>query len=368
MGLRIVGVDILPVEVPRHGGFSLHRGDTPPTSPYTVVRIRTNEGVTGYGEGSTTVRSIHRVASDHLAEILIGQDPFNLNAIHARLDATEMMCVERLGHWNCIRCAVDVALHDIMGKWLDVPLHKLYGGRRRERVPVVKNVSVGEPQVAAEQAAELAEAGYRAIKMRVGTDPRVDVARVQAVRDVLGAEGRIYLDANQAWTAKNAVAIISRLRQWDIEAVEQPCAFWDLSAAATVVAGTDVPIVADEGLWTLADAQLLLSARAADVLCIYLGKCGGLTQALKIAAVAEAFGAGLVISERIPLGISEAAHCHLAAVVPNLPFACGLGYDLNEHDLLATPLDREGDCFVVPDGPGLGVSVDEDRLEFYARR
>jgi L-Ala-D/L-Glu epimerase len=259
-------------------------------------------------------------------------------------------------------------LHDVQGRFLGVPLYDLLGGKQRDSFEVCKNVGVSDPATSAERARCLAAEGYTTLKLRVGTGVDLDVARVRAVREAVGDGVRIRVDANQAWDPTTAVVAIKRMVEWRLEGVEQPCHYWDLRAAAEVVSRVDVPIIADESVWTSDDAQRLLSARGADVLHLYLGKCGGIQSALKIVAVAESFGAAITYGERIPLGIAEAAHCHVVAALPESRFPHALAYDFNEHDLLVAPIRREKGLMYVQDGPGLGVEVDDDKLAFYARR
>jgi L-alanine-DL-glutamate epimerase-like enolase superfamily enzyme len=274
--LRITGVDVIPVDVPRSGAFDLQRGTTPSVSPFTVVRIRTNEGITGYGEGVTTERSLHRVLSDHLVEVLIGRDPFDVTGAHRAMDRVEMMKVERLSHWNPARAAVDIALYDLMGRCLGVPVYDLLGGKQRECFEVCKNIGVGSPEDSARLAERLVADGYTTLKLRVGTDVDLDVARVRAVRESVGPQPRIRVDANQAWDAITAIVAVKRMAEYGLECVEQPCRFGDLAASAEVARRVDVPVMADEDVWTVEEAQRVFGARAASVLHLYLGKCGGI--------------------------------------------------------------------------------------------
>jgi L-alanine-DL-glutamate epimerase-like enolase superfamily enzyme len=366
--LRITGVDVIPVEVPRTSAFALQRGTTPATSPFTVVRVRTNEGVTGYGEGTTTDRSMASVLTEHFAETVIGCDPFDLTGIHTAMDRLEMMKVERVGHWNPARAAIDIAVHDVQAKWLDIPLSELLGGRQRDEIEVCKNVGLAPPDESATAAATIVAAGYGTLKVRVGPDVDLEAKRLAAIRDASGPAMKVRLDANQAWNPHAAVRAIARLNEHVLEGVEQPCHFADVRGAAHVAASTLVPIIADEGFWTIHDARELLVARAADVLHVYLGKCGGIRPAMNIIALADAFGAPVTIGERIPLGIGLAAHLHVAAILAQSPFAHALAYDINESDLITTPIPARDGRMTVPQGPGLGVEVDEDRLMFYARR
>jgi len=284
------------------------------------------------------------------------------------MDRLEMMKVERVGHWNPARGALDIAIHDVQGKWLGLPLHDLIGGRRRAEVEVCKNVGVSSPEESALAAAALVEAGYRTLKVRVGADLEAEDDRIAAIRAAAGPATRIRLDANQAWDPHEAVVAINRLAAHGLEAVEQPCHFRDVRGAAAVAGRVAVPLIADEGFWTVHDARELLVAGAAQVLHLYLGKCGGIRPALRLMALADAFRADVTLGERIPLGIALAAHLHVAAALERAPYAHALAYDLNESDLLTTSIAVRDGRMAVPDGPGLGIEVDEDRVDFYARR
>ena len=365
---RIDRVDVIPVDVPRVGGFALSRGQTPATSPHTVVRITTGDGVVGYGEGATQMRGLYTIVRDHLAPALVGMDAFDLTGVHARMDQVEMMVTERLAQWNVARCAIDMALYDAMGKALGVPVCSLLGGKQRDSFEIVKNVGIADPARSVEAAQQIVAEGCRCIKMRVGTDFATDLERVEAVRNAVGPDIRIRLDANQAWSPRQAVMQIQRLQDFGLEAVEQPCAYWDVRGSAEVVARVSVPIIADESFWTVHDAQVLLTAGAADVLHVYLGKCGGFFQSARIAAIAHGFGKAVTVGERVPLGIGEAAHAHFIAALARCDYPAEPAYDLNQHDLLAAPVRKANGRMYVPDGPGLGIEVDEDKLAYYARR
>jgi L-alanine-DL-glutamate epimerase-like enolase superfamily enzyme len=366
--LTIEAVDVIPVHVPRTGVFNLQRGPSDAVSPFTVVRLRTREGVVGYGESVTRARSLHRVLTDHLLDAVVGHDAFDVLGLHRRVDEIETLVTERREHWSPIRAALDMASYDLQGKWLGLPVHRLLGGAQRDRVETVKNVGVGTPQEAAETARRYADVGYRLIKVRVGRDPALDLARLAAVREAVPDGVRIRVDANEAWDAVTAIRQIDRMSAFGLESAEQPCKHWDLAGSARVAAATNVPIVADESVWSLGDAANLLRAGAADVLHLYLGKSGGIYPAMQTIATAEALGGAVTIGERVPLGISEAAHLHVAAATRRLDYPCALSYDLNESNLLTSPTPRDGAHLLVPDGSGLGVEVDTDKLEFYRLR
>jgi L-alanine-DL-glutamate epimerase-like enolase superfamily enzyme len=363
--LRVARIDVFPVTVPRRGVFHLQRGASDAVSPFTVLKVTTEEGVVGYGESVTRTRSLHTVMGDHLAEVLKGVSAFDLVGLHRRIDEVETLVTERREHWSPLRAALDMAMYDIQGRYLGVPVHALLGGKQRDRIETVKNIGIASAREAADRALEFEAAGYRVLKMRVGADGRTDLERVAAVREAVSDEVRIRLDANEAWQSKEALSRIAELSRYGLEGVEQPCRYSDLRGLRQVVRACRVPVIVDESLWSLADAINIFGAEAADVAHLYLGKCGGIYPVMRIAAVADGFAKAVTVGERVPLGISEAAHVQVAAALPVAPYPHALSYDLNEHDLLVTPLRRDGADIIVPDAPGLGIDVDEDALEFY---
>ncbi|MGB3376187.1 MAG: mandelate racemase/muconate lactonizing enzyme family protein [Microbacterium sp.] len=364
---EISRIDVFPVKVPRKDVFALQRGNSDNNSWFSLVRVTTSDGTYGWGECVTRVRSMHRVVDDHLLDELVGRDVFDIRGFHQAVDREEMLAIERLWHWNPIRAALEMALFDIQGKITGRSVAELLGGVQRREILTVKNVGVGTPERSAELAQTYVAAGYRLLKVRVGKDAAFDEARIAAIRDVVEEAVPIRLDANQAWTPTEAIARIGRVARLGIEAVEQPCAFWDVAANAQVVEHSPVPIISDEGFVSAPEAQVLLTGRGADVLHAYIGKCGGIQPTMEIAALARAFGAGMTLGERVPLGISEAAHLQVAAALPELDYPCALAYDLNQDDLLTTSPERGPGLIRVPDGPGLGVDVDTTKLEKYAR-
>lgn len=364
-GITIREADVYSVRVPRRARWALHRGTIPTHSTFALVKLTTADGVAGWGEATIPMPAVRHLVQDYMVGVVVGSNPFHIERFHREVDRIEMMVMERIGGWNPARAAVDIALYDLMGKYLNVPVWRLLGERHREWIPTVKNVGAGSVEENVQAALEIVARGYQVLKVRVGHDEALEIARISALRDSLGTSVRFRLDANQAWQPKQATGLIRRLEAWGLESVEQPVKRWDIWGARDVVARVSTPIIADEGFWTADEALLLLREQAADVLHLYLSKCGGLYPALRIARLAEQFHVAVTVGERIPLGICEAADAHFAAALPNLEYPCALSYDLNEHDLLTEPIPRQGPLLGVPDGPGLGIVVDEARLGDY---
>jgi muconate cycloisomerase len=268
------------------------------------------------------------------------------------------------------KSGLEIALWDILGKAAGLPVYRLLGGAVRERVPIKMSVSGAEPARAAELANWAMAQGLRALKVKVGIEPEADVARVKAVREAIGPQVRLGIDANGGWAPRVAIATIRRLvAECNIYFAEQPVPPVDVQWLADVRRNVPVPVMADESCYSLQDAMALAREGAADILSIYIGKGGGIGPARKIAAVAEAAGLTCTVGSNLELGIASAAMAHLATATTGVgaeEYPCDiLGPLAYEHTLLAQPLDVRDGSVKAPDGPGLGVALDEEALAHY---
>lgn len=321
-----------------------------------LVEIETDEGLTGYGEGSPgplitgenlegTVETIHV-----LKEKLLGLDPRDLEAVYTVMNQT-------VAYAGTAKAAIDIACHDILGKSSGLPLYKVLGGLRGE-IETDMTVGLDEPEVMAEQAKEYANAGFCVIKTKVGTGMSNDLARVKAIRKAVGDEVKIRLDANQGWKAKEAVEIINRLNEYDIELVEQPVPRFDFEGLKYVTNHSRVPIMADESCWDAKDALRLVSERAVDFINIKLMKCGGLYEAKKIVSIAEAAGVECMLgcmAEESGIAINGAAA--LGAALKNITRAdLDASFSLTELPFEGGFTVKDTRHLILSENPGLGLS------------
>jgi L-alanine-DL-glutamate epimerase-like enolase superfamily enzyme len=336
-----------------------------PLLEYLIVKIETDEGVGGVGEAQVdigffgqTLEQVRAGIEDYLGPQLVGKDPFDREYLMALIDYR--------GN-SCSKAGIDLALHDLMGKALGVSAAVLLGGRRRSRVPVAVEIAGGPPDAMAKACLAFMEKGVRAFKPKIGGDPDADADRLLAIREAVGAGVSIRADGNQGYAPKEAIRLcrLAEKRAIGLELLEQPVAAWDLAGMAFVRNSVDTLIEADESCFSIHDAMQIVRAGAADVLNVKIGKAGGLYAAKRIAAIAEAAGLKCVLGTAFGLGIEVAAKAHLFAstecVVDAVEFT-ELGHHENllrpPHDRsLALPLD-DG-CLPVPEGPGLGVALDE---------
>jgi L-alanine-DL-glutamate epimerase-like enolase superfamily enzyme len=335
---------------------------------YVLVRIETDDGVVGIGEAQAdigflgnTVEEVQASIDDYLGPQLLGKDP---------LDREYLLDLINYRNNSCARSGIDMALHDLMGKALGVPVSVLLGGTNKERIPVAIEIAGGPPAAMAGECLAFMARGVRAFKAKIGGNPDEDGLRLHAIRQAVGPDVAIRADANQGYTPKEAIRLCRVAEKLDVglELLEQPVAAWDLKGMAFVRRSVDTLIEADESCYTIHDAMQIVRHEAADVLNIKLGKAGGLANAKKIVAIAEASGLRCVLGTAFGLGPEIAAKLHLAAstmaIVDAVEFTeLGLHGNLLEppqRELLALPL--EDGCMRVPDAPGLGVTLSETDL------
>lgn len=249
-----------------------------------------------------------------------------------------------------------MALWDLYGQKYQIPVYKLLGGARKKIITDI-TISVNPPEEMARDAVNAIKRGYDTLKVKVGVDPTLDVARLKAIRDAVGSAPRIRIDANQAWAPKEAVRLLNEMQESGlaIELVEQPVKAHDLEGLTYVTERSYVPVLADESVFSAEDALKIVEMRAADLINIKLMKCGGLTSALKIAALAEISGMECMIGCMLEAKVSVNAAVHLACAKKVITRVDLDGPVLCSED----PIDG-GAVFnekeiTVSDAPGLGI-------------
>lgn len=356
-----------------------------PIGHHYVVQLETDEGVTGWGETPAVATwggphgmyfgedagTVRHVVHTYLFPILEGEDPRQIGGCHRLMDRIIK------GH-PYAKAAIDLALHDIAGKAAGVPVYQLLGGKVRDSIPVCHSLGIMETQPAIDEAVLAVEEGVGTIKCKTGLDPKRDVDLVKRLREALGPDVKLRVDANEAYpTAHEAARITREMEPYGIVFNEQPVAGFE--ALADVAKLTTVPIMADESAWFPQDILRLWQLRAADILSLYYTKPGGLHRAREVANVARACGFTCDIGGSIEMGIGVAANLHLGVStdilawgsvcpVPNPEGSSGntMAGIYYLDDIIEAPLRYEGGQLFAPDGPGLGVEVNEGKLKRYA--
>jgi muconate cycloisomerase len=368
--MKITRIETIPVRVPIRERLAIRgKGGFHSTSPFLLVKVHTDAGLIGLGEVSCTPRwsGEDQVTAAHFIQsifepLLIGKDTLDIGA------NTQAMRHALFGH-PFTKAALEMAMWDLLGHAAGMPVYRLLGGKRGDFVPTKWSVSGVSPEKAAGIATWAYEQGFRTMKVKVGIDAKQDVDRVRAVREAVGPEVRLGVDANGAWKPRDAIEMIRRFSEFGIYFAEQPVPPGDIAWLAQVRESIDVPVIADESLYTPQDALSLIRAGAADVFSVYVGKSGGIGHAAAISAIAEAAGLSMTLGSNLEMGIGTAAMLHLAIATPGMvsgQFPCDIiGPFYYEDELLREPLDLRGGESRVPGRPGLGVELDDEKVNRY---
>jgi len=368
--MRITAVHVETLELPLKAPFVI-ASSALAVSPCDLVRVETDEGLVGYGEAcpayeftGDTLWTVQDVIGEYLAPSVIGKDPCQLEAI--------VHCWQRelwtVGN-QAAQAALEMALWDLQGKALGRPLCDLIGGRTRDGLTEEVTWGWDSPEALAEKTRAMRAEGVAAFKIKVGDLPERDAERVAAVRAAAGPDARLTVDANQGWLdAKTATRAIKLLEPYDIEFVEQPVRMDDLEAARWVRDHVDVPIALDESVRGPREALACVKAGACDIFVVKLMKTGGILNALKVNAIAEAAGLSILMGNMGESTLGLAAHFHVNAALANATH-CDADLPSRPGGLvrdIAGGLEGEvcdGVAVVrVPEGPGLGVVVDEEAI------
>lgn len=369
----IVGVEAIPVTIRRKPEIRLRTAyGVRDSSAVVLVRVRCEDGAEGIGEATggpawsgETQRISLAVIRDLLGPAIVGLDPSRIERVLQRMAGA-------VRHHPFAKAAIEMACFDLVGKAAGLPVYQLLGGKYREEIPIRFVVTAAEPERAAEIARGCVQQGFDAIKVKVGFDRASDVQRVRAVREAIGPSVRLTIDANTGWDVPTAIAALRDLADVNLSFAEQPVKQDDPRWMAEVRRAVSMPLMADESVFTPSDAFRVLRAGAADILSVYPGKNGGLLNTLKVVAIAEAAGAVCSIGSNLELGVGSAAMAHVAAASPTIASERYpgdiIGPLYHEDDVLVTPLDIRPGIVRVPEGPGLGVQVDWDKVERYRPR
>lgn len=335
-----------------------------------LVRMRSDDGREGLGEaaviphyGAETVEAIKGLIDGYLAPAVIGLDHARIPPVLARMDA---VVKDNL----YAKAAVEMACLDLTGKALGVPVSTLLGGIQHERIPVLWVLGNGErDKDIAEARDKLAARLNERFLVKVGKgDVREDVARALAVKAALGDAAIVHVDANQGWDEATAGWAIERLQDGGIAVIEQPLPRANIDGMRRLAERFTVPVMADEAVDTAESALAFARSHAADALSLKVTKHGGLLRTAKVAAIAEAAGMSLFGGTMLESGIGTSASAQVFATTGNLQWGCQLFGPLLFKDTITVERVQFDDfSLTVPQRPGLGMTLDEDKLRFYQR-
>jgi len=320
-----------------------------------MVRVKTDSSLIGYGGAAPTAAITGETlasivgAIEHIRDHLVGMVVEDTELIFQRLNS----CL--VGN-SSAKAAIDMAIYDLLAKAMDVPLYRLFGGKAHV-IETDKTVSIDTPEKMMAESQENIKKGFRILKIKVGGDPELDILRLQAVQDAIGTDVKIRIDANQGWSAKDAVLVGKELeaRKLNIEMMEQPVAARDFEGLRYVRDHLSIPVFADESVFSPQDALKLVSMKAVDGINIKLMKCGGIYNALKIAAIAESAGVPCMVGSMMESHLSVSAAAHFAVshtIVRHFDLDAPLFCSLNP---ISGGIVYQGANVHLPETSGLGI-------------
>lgn len=341
-----------------------------------LVEVLTDEGITGLGE-AWVPRARERGGSPEVTKAIIDgfkhkllkKDPFNVTRIHRTL---------RLGggHWgpqtlrNQGRSAVEIALWDIIGKACNKPLHKIWGGAYRRKIQYYADVPRDSLEIMKQQASDYLRAGWKTLFIKVGYEPENDLAAVKVLREAVDDGGykgvEIRVDANQQWSPGRAINILKKMSKYGLEYAEQPVTAYNLNAMKRVMGAVDVPILSHESSWTHWQVLDVIKEGAADAIQTDPRFDDGLRGARLSAGMCETAGLPIILHTTGEMGIATAAFMHVVASYPNFLHANQTVYNYLTDDVIKGGLMKfEEDCLRLPEKPGLGVELDQEKVRKY---
>jgi L-Ala-D/L-Glu epimerase len=362
--LRIDKIEAIPFRIPlkivsrwgAHGKRAFQE--------HVLVRVYTDSGLVGIAEAvaalnvyGETQRSITHIIRDVLAPMLVGRDPLDREGYHAAMLAIP---------WNpAAKGALDIALHDVAAQACGVSLAAFLGGTAHP-IQVSYLLSLSSEKAFIEEAMKVHDAtGMLAYKIKAGANPEADVEHVRSLREALGPEGFIFIDANQLYTPEIAIRTINRMAEYGLAMAEEPVPIGLGSYRKKVADAITVPLLSDDSVFTLLDTRRELQEGAISVVGIKTTRTG-IYDSTRILHLAEAYGIPCWVGSQGVSGVGALASAHFASAFRNIPFPADLTAFLRqEDDLLENPIEVRGGKIEVPAGPGIGVKISEEKLKRY---
>ena len=358
--MKIERIQVIPFGVPIRKFADAYTGFS--VSNAVLVKIFTDDGSVGYGEACAwepefygeTIESVSTTIEKYIAPKIIGEDPRNINKIMSIVDAN-------IAKITCAKEGIDLALHDLVGKILGIPVYMLLGGKYRDMIPVASEIGIDTPENMVQNAMDVLDQGIKVIKIKGSDDHVLDVERIKAVRQAVGNDIHLRLDPNAAWDVNSTIKTMKLLEDCNLQLLEQPVPAWDLKGMAHIRNNIGIPLMADESIWTPQDALRIAEYGAADLLNIKIAKSCGLHLGKKIEYVAESIGLPCIAGTEIEPGFSMIAKLHLAASMKVHPIASEFTeLTLLKMNILKHHLEIKDGCVKVPDKPGFGVELNEE--------
>lgn len=367
--MKIERVEVFGVAVPLIGEYK-NAYLSKSVQKSVVVRITATGGVTGLGNIDPTPGYSKEKTEDHLetlrsklAPLLVGMDPVNVHAVLGRIEPAVRGFLDS-------KAAIEMACVDIAARAADMPVHAYLGGAVKERLLFNAWIGILTPEQAAKETLEWQRKGYRSCKIKVGGGIEADRDRVKAVREAVGPDFNIRIDANAGYDADTSIKLAKMVAPFKLQLFEQPVPDHDIAGMARVrreANAVGVPIMADESVLDHASLIRIIRADAADIVKVKIMKQGGFLNTRRMIATAEAAGIRCVVGHGFGLGVNTMAEIMLAATSSNVidGLEC-VGPLKTADDVVTRKLDLAAGSIALPGGPGLGVTLDDAKIAKYS--
>lgn len=383
---KITSLETLLVHLPTRREHKW-TGLTEPIGRYVLVKLCDDAGNVGWGEAPAlkdwggefgryfgeSPAIARLVIERYLAPAVKGVEVGNIAELHQRMDSI-------IKGYPYAKAAVDFAAYDLAGRRFGVPVHTLLGGQARSKVAVTHSIGLIDIEQAVKEVAQVAAEGIRTIKIKVGVDPRRDIDMVRRVRETVGPDVELCVDANEGYASAGlAIRTIREMEAYGLKYAEQPV--MGIERLAEVARAIDTPVMADESAWNAHDVIQIIEKRAAQIVSIYTTKPGGLYRAMEVAAVARAAGILCNVNGSVETGVGNLANIHLASAAPAASLSCVVPVSTRaEHlngrvggiyykdDLIRSSMRLVEGAVEVPTGPGMGIDVDIEKINQYLVR
>ncbi len=361
--MKIVDVKTTPFKIPYKKPLRFGAAGYDDAAEHVLIELITDEGIKGiaeaipretiYGESQA---SIVYAIKNWFKPILIGEEPYNINKLSGKINNI-------VGN-TTVKGAIDVALYDIIAKKADLPLCKLIGGYK-EKIQVGWMIGLDSIDNMLQEAREISARGISSFKIKVGKEVDKDIELIRLLRQELGEEASIYVDANQAYTVKEAITAVNRINKYNIKLLEEPTNNWDMKGKKQIIQNSEVTIMADESAITPQAVLNEIENGTAGVFSVKIPRTG-ISGSKFIIQLAEKCGKPCLIGTQSETSIGARAAIHMAAAFANVSYPCEISFFINlEDEVIKNPLKLENGYVKVPEEAGIGAEVDYDKLEEY---
>lgn len=367
--MKIRDIELTMVEIPvvplTEGGIAPYAGsqDKVGTSTATsaIYKVITDEGIVGWGEMNPviTLKLSHELLEQYIKPKLVGRNPFEINQIMQEFAPVYNPQVNT----KSLLTGVEIACWDIMGKALGQPIHVLLGGKVRDEVEIAYPIGIMEEDETRDKIKQIRASGFRTLKTKGGKDVHADIRRAQVMREAGGDEFAIRVDMNQGYDVPTTLKYLRNVAELDLQYVEQPLPINRFDDMAMLRKRSTTPIAINEDCYVPSNIWHAIQRNAIDIAVVDMEPIGGISELRRIAAMAEEAGLPLVHHCAWDMGIALAAILQATSAMPAFTYPMDSTYVAHGADVLAEPIPVVNGAYPVPQGPGLGIEVDEEKLK-----